>query len=47
MAIVKFPRPSKVAYNPDRPLHKNVLILTQVEHFHHVDKRLPEEFHSH
>jgi hypothetical protein len=47
MAIIKFPKPSKIAYNPNRPLHKNLLILKQVEHFHHVDERLPEEFRTH
>jgi hypothetical protein len=47
MAIVKFPKPSKIAYNPNRPLSKNILILKQVEHFHHVDERLPEEFRTH
>lgn len=47
MATIKIPKPSKVAYNPDRPLHKNLLILKQVEHFHHVDERLPEPFRTH
>lgn len=47
MSVVTFPKPSKKAYNPNRPLEKNQLILTQVEHFHHVDQRLPEEFQTH
>lgn len=46
MAVVKFPKPSKIAYNPNRPLVKNLLILKQVEHFHHVDERLPEELRT-
>lgn len=43
MAVVKFPRPTKQAYNPNRPLYKNTLILDQVKHFFHVNERLPEE----
>jgi hypothetical protein len=48
MAVVRFPKPSKEeAYDPNRPLYKNQLILKQVEHFHHVDQRLPEKFQTH
>jgi hypothetical protein len=47
MAVVKFPKPSNQAYDPNRDLRKNQLILKQVEHFHHVDQRLPEEFRTH
>jgi len=40
--IIKVPAPSKAAYNPHRPLEKNLLIKRQVEHFHHAEMQLPE-----
>lgn len=40
--VIQVPRPSKTAYNPHRPLEKNLLIKRQVEHFHHAEMQLPE-----
>jgi hypothetical protein len=46
MKIVKYPKPSLAGYDPNRPLHKNQLILKQVEHFHQVEKNLPEHLRT-
>ena len=39
--IVKFPKPSGTAFNPNRPLEKNALIQAQVTHFQAAEKGLP------
>lgn len=44
--FVNVPKPASTAYNPDRPLEKNKLIKAQVEHFKHVDDKLPPEFQT-
>jgi hypothetical protein len=41
--IIKYPKPSKDSYNPNRPLSKNTLLENQVKHFMKVEKQLPPE----
>jgi hypothetical protein len=40
--VIKVPKPSRAAYNPNRPLEKNSLIRAQVEHFREAEAGLPE-----
>jgi hypothetical protein len=44
MAIIPVPRPSKKAWNPDRTV--NALLLAQVEHLQHAERRLPLRYRS-
>lgn len=44
--IVRVPKPGRGAYNPDRPLDKNLLIKHQVKHFHEADRNLPPEWQT-
>jgi hypothetical protein len=44
--IVRVPKPRRTAYNPNRPLDKNLLIKHQVEHFHEADLNLPQEWQT-
>jgi hypothetical protein len=39
--VIHVPRPPSSSYNPNRPLAKNTLILSQVKHFREVEKALP------
>ena len=39
MTIIPVPRPSKKAMNPNRPV--STLLLTQIQHLQHVERRLP------
>lgn len=41
--LIAVPKPSRSAYNPDRPLHKNLLIKAQVQHFFAVEQNLPPQ----
>ncbi len=40
--VIKVPKPSRAAYNPNRPLGKNALIKAQVEHFKEAESQFPE-----
>jgi hypothetical protein len=44
--VIKVPKPARTAYNPDRPLEKNLLIHAQVRHFQHAEERLPEHLRT-
>ena len=44
VTLIKVPRPSKKAWNPDRPV--NALLKVQMEHLHDAEKRLPFRFHT-
>lgn len=44
MAIILIPRPSKKAWNPDRAA--NALLLAQVGHLQHAERRLPLRYRS-
>jgi hypothetical protein len=44
--IIPVPKPSRNAYNPDRPLSRNTLVQAQVKHFAEADKNLPPELQS-
>ena len=44
--VIVVPKPRPEAYNPDRPLDRNSLLLNQVRHFQHVEQRWAEE-HGH
>jgi hypothetical protein len=44
MAIIPVPKPSPRAMNPDRPV--NALLLAQVEHLQHAERRLPLKYRS-
>jgi len=39
MEVIHVPRPSKKAMNPERPA--NALLLSQVSHLQHAERRLP------
>ncbi len=41
--VIKVPKPGKTAYNPGRPLEKNLLIHAQVRHFKEAEAQLPAE----
>lgn len=44
MPIISVPKPSKNAMNPERPI--NCLLLAQVEHLQHAERRLPLQYRS-
>jgi hypothetical protein len=44
MDVIHVPRPSKKAMNPDRPA--NALIMAQVSHLQHAERRLPLRYRS-
>ena len=44
MEAIHVPRPSRKAMDPDRPV--NALLLAQVSHLQHVERRLPLRFRS-
>jgi hypothetical protein len=44
--IVPVPKPSRNAYNPNRLLKGNALVLAQVRHFEEAEKHLPPELQS-
>jgi hypothetical protein len=44
--IIPVPKPSRSAYNPDRPLSRNTLVEAQVRHFAEADKNLPPELQT-
>ncbi len=44
MAIIPVPKPSPKAMNPNRPV--NALLLAQVEHLQHAERRLPLKYRS-
>jgi hypothetical protein len=44
MAQIHVPRPSSNAMNPERPV--NALLLAQVEHLQHAERRLPLKYRT-
>jgi hypothetical protein len=44
MAIIHVPRPKQSSMNPNRPASS--LLLTQVEHMHAAERKLPHRYHS-
>ena len=44
MTLIEVPRPSKSAMNPDRPV--NALLLSQIVHLQHAERRLPLRYRS-
>jgi len=44
MAIIPVPRPSKKAWNPERPV--SGLLLAQIQHLQHAERRLPLRYRS-
>jgi hypothetical protein len=44
MSVIHVPRPSKNAMNPGRPV--NALLLAQIEHLQHAERRLPLRYRS-
>src|SRR3989475_13339556 len=44
MEVIHVPRPSKEAMDPDRPA--NALLLAQVSHLQHAERRLPLRYRS-
>ncbi|HTM36966.1 MAG TPA: hypothetical protein VL156_09480 [Terriglobales bacterium] len=44
MALIHVPRPSPKAMNPNRPVSS--LLLTQVEHLQHAERRLPLRYRT-
>jgi hypothetical protein len=44
MAVIVIRKPSKNAYNPERAA--NALLLSQVEHLQHAERRLPLRYRS-
>ena len=39
--VISVPKPSRTAFNPHRPLEKNLLIDAQVKHFREAEAQLP------
>src|SRR5712691_11303059 len=44
MEVIHVPRPSKKAMNPERPA--NALLLSQVSHLQHAERRLPLRYRT-
>jgi len=44
MAVIHVPRPSPKAMNPNRPVSS--LLLTQVKHLQHAERRLPLRYRT-
>ena len=44
MTLIPVPRPSKKAMDPDRPA--NALLLAQVHHLQHAERRLPLKYRT-
>jgi len=44
MELIPVPKPSKKAMNPDRPA--NALLLAQISHLQHAERRLPLRYRS-
>lgn len=44
MEVIHVPRPRQSAMNPDRPV--NALLLAQVAHLQHAERRLPLRYRS-
>lgn len=44
--IIPVPKPSRNAYNPNRLLRGNALVLAQVRHFEEAEKNLPPELQT-
>jgi hypothetical protein len=44
--VIKVPKPSPGAFNPDRELDKNALVRAQVEHFREAELGLPEDLRT-
>ncbi len=44
MTLIPVPRPSKKAMDPDRPA--NALLLAQVSHLQHAERRLPLRYRT-
>ncbi len=41
--VIHVPRPPSSSFNQNRPLAKNTLILSQVNHFREMEKTLPPD----
>ena len=39
--VIRVPKPAKKSYNPDRLLEGNFLLRNQVEHFKHLELKMP------
>jgi len=44
MALLRLPKPSKNAWNPDRPMSS--LLKWQIEHLHAAEMRMPSRYHT-
>ena len=44
MTLIPVPRPSRNASDPDRPV--NALLMAQVQHLQHAERRLPLKYRS-
>jgi hypothetical protein len=44
--FIEVPKPSRAAYNPNRPLEKNALVQAQVKHFREAEMGLPENLRT-
>jgi hypothetical protein len=44
MTVIRVPRPSRKSMNPDRDA--NALLLAQVEHLQHAERRLPLRYRT-
>jgi hypothetical protein len=44
MALLPLPKPSKNAWNPDRPMSS--LLKWQIEHLHAAEMRMPVRYHT-
>ena len=41
--VIRVPKPAKKSFNPHRLLEGNALLRNQVEHFKHLELKLPEK----
>lgn len=44
--LIKVPKPAGTAFDPHRPLTKNLLIAAQVKHFKEAEAQLPEHLQT-
>jgi hypothetical protein len=41
--VVRIPKADRSSYNPNRPIAGSTLLLKQIEHFHHLELKMPPD----
>ena len=44
--VIRLKKASRKAFNPNRPLERNLLVTAQVRHFKEADEHLPPEWQT-